>query len=186
MALAAATKAERVVDEIAGLFARRGQEHYGEDITQLEHALQTAALARHAGSPPALVAAALLHDLGHLIDGADDWGEGDLRHDRTGAAWLAQHFGPEVTQPVRLHVAAKRYLCAAEPGYFDRLSGASVRSLQHQGGPMSEAEAADFRRQPGYREGVALRRWDDGGKVEGLEVPDFDHYRALLAGLVRG
>ena len=176
----------QVVDEIAGLFAKRGQEHYGEDITQLEHALQTAALARHAGSPPALVAAALLHDLGHLIDFADDWGEGDLRHDRTGSAWLAQHFGPEVTNPVSLHVAAKRYLCAVEKGYFDKLSQASVRSLQHQGGPMSAAEVAAFERSPGYREGVALRRWDDGGKVEGLEVPGFEHYRPLLAGLVRG
>jgi gamma-butyrobetaine dioxygenase len=181
-----ASKAGPVVDEIAGLFARRGQEHYGEDITQLEHALQTAALARRAGSPPALVAAALLHDLGHLIDGADDWGEGDLRHDRTGSAWLAQHFGPEVTQPVRLHVAAKRYLCATEPGYFETLSAASVRSLQHQGGPMSEAEAEAFRREPGFAEGVALRRWDDGGKVEGLEVVGFDDYRSLLASLVRG
>jgi gamma-butyrobetaine dioxygenase len=181
-----ASKAELVVDEIAGLFARRGQEHYGEDITQLEHALQTAALARHAGSPPALVAAALLHDLGHLIDGADDWGEGDLRHDRTGAAWLAQHFGPEVTQPVRLHVSAKRYLCAAEPGYFATLSDASVRSLGHQGGPMTAGQAAAFRGEPGFAQGVALRRWDDGGKVEGLEVPDLEHYRALLAQLVRG
>jgi gamma-butyrobetaine dioxygenase len=180
-----ASKADPVVDEIAGLFARRGQEHYGEDITQLEHALQTAALARRAGSPPALVAAALLHDLGHLIDGANDWGEGDLRHDRTGAAWLAQHFGPEVTQPVRLHVAAKRYLCRTEPGYFETLSAASVRSLQHQGGPMTEEQAEAFRREPGFAEGVALRRWDDGGKVEGLEVVGFDHYRALLAALVR-
>jgi phosphonate degradation associated HDIG domain protein len=180
-----ASTADRVVDEIAGLFARRGQEHYGEDITQLEHALQTAALARHLGSPPALVAAALLHDVGHLIDGADDWGEGDLRHDRTGAAWLARHFGPEVTQPVRLHVAAKRYLCAVEADYFSRLSDASVRSLAHQGGPMSPEEVAAFRAQAGHEDGVLLRRWDDGGKVEGLEVPGFDDYRALLAGLVR-
>jgi gamma-butyrobetaine dioxygenase len=181
-----ASPADLVVDEIADLFARRGEEHYGEDITQLEHALQTAALARRAGSPPALVAAALLHDIGHLIDGANDWGEGDLRHDRTGSRWLEQHFGPEVTQPVRLHVAAKRYLCTAEPGYFDRLSSASVRSLQHQGGPMTAAQAEAFCREPGFADGVALRRWDDGGKVEGLEVGSLDDYRPLLTGLVRG
>jgi gamma-butyrobetaine dioxygenase len=90
-----------------------------------------------------------------------------------------------VTQPVRLHVAAKRYLCTAEAGYFDKLSGASVRSLQLQGGPMSEAQAEAFRREPGFREGVALRRWDDGGKVEGLEVGTLDDYRPLLASLVR-
>jgi len=181
-----ASTADRVVDEIAGLFARRGQEHYGEDITQLEHALQTAALARQAGSPPALVAAALLHDVGHLIATADDWGEGDLRHDRTGSAWLARHFGPEVTQPVRLHVAAKRYLCSAEPGYFDKLSAASVRSLRHQGGPMTAAQAEAFRHELGFAEGLALRRWDDGGKVEGLEVGSLDDYRPLLVALVRG
>lgn len=170
------------VAEIEAVFAEAGGATYGEQVTQLEHALQCAALAAEDGAPPGLVAAALLHDVGHLVEAPDD-AFGQHRHDRGGAAWLAGRFGPEVTEPVRLHVAAKRWLCAVEPGYFDRLSPASVHSLGKQGGPMSEAEAAAFEAEPFHAQAVRLRRWDEEGKREGVTVLPLEHYRELLEGL---
>ncbi|SMF82589.1 phosphonate degradation operons associated HDIG domain protein [Tistlia consotensis] len=172
-----------VVSEIEAVFAAKGGETYGEQVTQLEHALQCAALAAADGAAPSLVAAALLHDVGHLIEEPDD-AFGQHRHDRGGAAWLSSRFGPEVTEPVRLHVAAKRWLCAVEPGYFDRLSPASVHSLKHQGGPMSAPEARAFEAEPFHDQAVRLRRWDEEGKREGLHVRPLGDYRELLEGLV--
>ncbi len=172
-----------VVEEIEEIFQKHGQEHYGEGVSQIEHALQCAFEAKEAGAAEALIAAALLHDIGHLIELEKDDEFGVHRHNRSGAAYLARHFGPEVTEPVRLHVDAKRYLCAVEGDYFGRLSQASVHSLEMQGGPMSEDEAAAFREQPGWEDAVALRRWDDLGKVVGREVPGFAAYRSLLSGL---
>lgn len=169
-------------DEIWALFRRWGAERYGEDVTQEEHARQTAARAEAAGAPPALVVAALLHDIGHLLEAADrDATFGDPAHDGRGASWLAARgFGPEVTEPVRLHVAAKRYLSAVEPDYGSHLSTASAHTLAHQGGPFDEAAAARFAARPGADQAVALRRWDDDGKVEGLVVPHLDHFRPLV------
>src|SRR6202042_1447751 len=121
-------------------------------------------------------AAALLHDVGHFtgaISGADLMRGTDNKHSDTGAAWLARWFGPAVTEPVRLHVAAKRYLCAVEPGYADTLSPASVYTLSVQGGPMSEAEAAAFAAGPYAAGAVAVRRWDDAAKDPGADVPEF-------------
>lgn len=178
-------RADAVAQEIEAIFAARGAETYGERVTQQEHALQCAALAGAEQAPPGLVAAALLHDIGHLIEEPDD-AFGQHRHDRFGAAWLAGRFGPEVTEPVRLHVAAKRWLCAVEPGYFDRLSPASVHSLRHQGGPLSEEQARAFEAEPFHAEAVRLRRWDEEGKRDGVAVLPLEDYRALLAGLARG
>jgi gamma-butyrobetaine dioxygenase len=172
------------VQEIENLFDRLGGEQYGEGVSQSEHARQCAALAEKSGAAGPLVAAALLHDIGHLIEQTQD-NYGNHRHDRSGGAWLAERFGPEVSEPVRLHVAAKRYLCAVEPGYFDLLSPASVYSLEKQGGPMSPEEVEAFRTEPAHAEAVALRRWDDEGKVVGAKVPDFAHYQPLLESLVR-
>ena len=101
-----------------------------------------------------------------------------------GAAWLARWFGPAVTEPVRLHVAAKRYLCAAEPGYFALLSPASVYTLSLQGGPMTPAEAAAFASGPCAADAVAVRRWDDAAKDPAADVPGFDAYRPLLGALL--
>jgi gamma-butyrobetaine dioxygenase len=98
---------------------------------------------------------------------------------------LARWFGPEVTEPVRLHVAAKRYLCAVEPGYLAALSPASVHSLGLQGGPMTDAEARAFESNPYYRDAVRLRRWDDEAKVVGLAVPGIEHYRDRLEAAAR-
>ena len=172
-----------VIDEIFALYARRGGATYGEGVTQSEHALQAAMLADQEGASPELVAAALLHDIGHLLhDLPEDIAEQgvDTRHESLASAWLSQHFGPAVTEPVRLHVAAKRYLCAVQPGYFEALSEASKLSLGLQGGPMSVAEAASFRALDWSRDAILLRRWDEAAKEAGRHTPAFRHFRAAL------
>jgi gamma-butyrobetaine dioxygenase len=173
-----------VVEEIEALFARYGRESYGEGVTQLQHALQTAALAEAEGADDSLVVAALLHDIGHFLQPTDD-SYGYHKHDRSGGEWLAQRFGPAVSEPVRLHVAAKRYLCATEADYFGKLSAASVHSLGKQGGPMSAAEAEAFAASSHSAAAVRLRRWDDGGKLDGVIVPDLPHYRQRIEKLAR-
>ena len=168
------------VEAIAGLFAGPGARDYlGEAVTIGDHMRQAGALAEAAGAAAPLVAAALLHDIGHLRN------ETDSRHGTGGARWLSQWFGPAVTEPVRLHVAAKRYLCAAEPGYFGRLSPESVRTLALQGGPMTPAQAAAFEALPCAPDAVAVRRWDDQAKDPAAAPPEFSHFRALLEGLVQ-
>ena len=169
-----------VTGEILRLFELRGDSAYGrEAVSQRDHALQAAYFARQAGGSPALVVAALLHDVGHLLhdlpDDAPDRGVDD-RHEELAAHWLAERFGPEVVEPARLHVEAKRYLCAAEPGYHDALSEPSRISLRLQGGPMSPDEAERFRSSPHAEAAVALRRCDDSAKVPGLAVPGVEEY----------
>jgi gamma-butyrobetaine dioxygenase len=174
-----------IVDEILALYeARGGAAYLGERVSQTEHALQTAAHAVQAGAPDALIVAALLHDIGHLLP---DVGEQvaaasglDARHERRGAAFLGRYFPPEVTRPIRLHVAAKRYLCRVESDYFVELSPASRQSLALQGGPLGADETREFERRPGFREAVVLRRWDEAGKVPGHSAPALAHYRPLL------
>ena len=157
---------------------------YDEDVTELDHALQAAALAGADGAADHLVAAALLHDVGHLVSDDNVPLDADLAHDfqheRVGARYLTRWFGPDVTAPVALHVAAKRYLCAVEPGYLAGLSSSSTRSLRLQGGPMSDLEVEAFERRPHHREAALVRRWDDHAKVGDLAVPDLDGYRELL------
>jgi len=177
------------VQLIAELFASDGAAEYlGEPVTQAAHMLQAATLAQRGGAAPELVAAALLHDIGHFtgtVTGQQLMTGTDNRHSDVGADWLARWFGPEVTEPVRLHVAAKRYLCAVEPGYAATLSPASVYTLSVQGGPMREAEAREFAAGP-YAEGACLvRRWDDAAKEPDARTPPFDRFRPLLAGLAR-
>jgi gamma-butyrobetaine dioxygenase len=178
----------RVVDEIADLLATRGRAlYFGEAVTEAEHALQSAALAEAEGAEDILVAAALLHDVGHLLHnhGEDVAERGiDGRHEEIGCGWLKKWFGPDVAEPVRLHVAAKRYLCAVDPSYLARLSAASRHSLELQGGPFSAAEVKAFEQNPHHAAAVRLRRWDDTAKVVGLQVPPFDHYRPRLESLV--
>jgi [1-hydroxy-2-(trimethylamino)ethyl]phosphonate dioxygenase len=172
-----------VLEEIEALYATHGDNVYGEGMTMAQHALQSAALAEGEGADDRLVIAALLHDIGHFLQQLDD-SYGYHKHDRSGGDWLARHFGPEISEPARLHVAAKRYLCAVEPDYLAKLSPASVYTLSKQGGPMSPAEMAAFAAQPFAEAAVRLRRWDDGGKEPGLAVPDFAHYRSRLARLL--
>jgi phosphonate degradation associated HDIG domain protein len=177
------------VDDVIELYERWGTERYDEEVRQLEHALQTAALARAAGAADALVAAALLHDVGHLLDLADGDGHRDRaidqRHEARGSAWLAGLFSPEVTAPIALHVRAKRYLVTVDPGYATALSPGSTASLIRQGGPLEPAEVAAFEANAGWADAVALRRWDDQAKVDGLTVADLASYRPLLASVRR-
>jgi len=170
------TPAEIIGELFAGPGAR---EYLGEPVSIGTHMLQAGALAEAAGAEPQLVAAALLHDIGHLR------GEPDNRHGPAGARWLSRWFGEAVTEPVRLHVAAKRYLCAAEPGYFELLSAESVRTLALQGGPMTPGEQAAFEALPHARDAVAVRRWDDAAKAPAVTPLGFAHFAPLLAALVR-
>jgi gamma-butyrobetaine dioxygenase len=161
------------VEAIAALFAGPGARDYlGEAVTIGVHMRQAGALAEAAGAAAPLVAAALLHDIGHLRS------ETDARHGVGGARWLSQWFGDPVTEPVRLHVAAKRYLCATEPGYVARLSAESVRTLALQGGPLTPEQAAAFGALPHARDAVAVRRWDDEAKDPAVTPPPFAYFAA--------
>jgi phosphonate degradation associated HDIG domain protein len=169
---------------IVRLFKERGDAAYlGEPVSQTEHALQTAWGAEQAGAGAALVAAALLHDVGHLLhDFPEDCAVAgiDDAHEERGARWLLRHFGPEVTEPVRLHVAAKRFLCATDPAYAGGLSEASLRSLRLQGGRFTPDEATRFRAHPHAEAAVVLRRLDEQAKVPGLPTPGLEHFRPFL------
>ena len=178
-----------IVDTIEDIIARRGAEAYlGEDVTQAQHMLQAATLAEREDGSDAMVAAALLHDIGHFIGefGQDYIERGvDNRHEDAGAAILEPWFPPEVVEPVRLHVATKRYLCATDPGYFGKLSEASVRTLALQGGPMGPEEVAAFERNPHRDIAIKVRLWDERAKDPEMQTPGFAHFRPVLERLAR-
>ncbi len=176
-----------IFDRIFTLFAGRGSAAYfGEAVSMTEHALQAAHFAELMGERKTVIAAALLHDIGHLIatvpDDINEW-KVDARHEATGARWLAARFGAEVAEPVRLHVRAKRYLCATDAGYVSQLSAASILTLKLQGGVMPADEVAAFEAEPAYRDALVVRRCDDRGKVQGLETRRLEDYRSLLQSL---
>ncbi|HEY2807830.1 MAG TPA: HD domain-containing protein [Steroidobacteraceae bacterium] len=178
-----------LVGQILDLYGARGAgAYFGERVSMTEHGLQAAHFAQAERAPEALILAALLHDVGHLLedvpDAIEDW-RADARHEEVGARWLARRFGPEVSEAVRLHVPAKRYLCATDAGYFAMLSPASVHTLGLQGGPMKAAEVALFAKEPYHREAVRVRRWDDQGKVAGLKTAALDEYARLIQTLAR-
>jgi phosphonate degradation associated HDIG domain protein len=173
------------IDGIRAMFEARGARQYsGEPVTQLAHALQSAQLAEQAGAGIELITACLLHDYGHLVN---DMGETptlrgvDDRHQYYGVNALKGLFSTAVLAPIRLHVDAKRYLCAADLAYWDSLSQDSRRSLELQGGIYSAEEAARFIAQPYAQDAVNLRRWDDSAKVAGCSTPDLEHYLSLAA-----
>ena len=172
------------IHEIQELFGRYGSSAYDEAVTLTDHSVQTAVCAEEAGAGDSLIAAALLHDLGHLLlaraRGHEDFLQTDWDHDRVAAEWLRPRFGEVVAGPVGLHVDAKRYLCAREPEYAEALSPASAASLAVQGGPFDIDEATAFEAAPRAADAIALRRWDDDGKVAGRKIPDLDHYVPLL------
>jgi [1-hydroxy-2-(trimethylamino)ethyl]phosphonate dioxygenase len=174
----------RIVDQLIELVdAKGGRQYGGERLSQREHALQCAFLAASEGAP-----AALLHDIGHLLheEGEQPALRGvDDKHEDIGAGHLLPAFGPAVADPVRLHVPAKRYVCATDPGYFGRLSPGSVRSLALQGGPFTPAEATEFEALPFAADAIRIRRWDEAAKVPGLETPPVEHYRATLLAALR-
>lgn len=174
-----------IASELRELFSKRGESQYGgERVTQLEHALQCAQLAEQAEAGAEQIVAALLHDIGHLLhdlpQDAPDQGIDD-HHENSGNAYLQQHFPESVCAPVRMHVAAKRYLCAVDTTYQSTLSAPSIQSLQLQGGPMSQEEITEFEMDPHWKEAVALRRWDDHAKKVDLPTPELEHFLALVS-----
>jgi len=178
-----------VMNEILALYAHRGDDAYfGECVSIAEHGLQAAHFAHAAGAPPALVVAALLHDVGHLIGNAPDdlaeWTRDDA-HERIGGRWLAARFPAEVSEPVRLHVPAKRYLLATDADYFAKLSPASVVTLKLQGGPMTPEEASRFEDERFHQDAVLVRHCDDEGKVAGLATAGLLDYREMIEALSR-
>lgn len=180
---------EAAVDTLLAAFARHGDRHYGERVSQTAHALQCAEIARRDGAGDALIAASLLHDYGHLIE-ADrqldpEHPDTDEMHEMLAADALASLFGPEVVQPIALHVAAKRYLCATEAGYSAGLSAASTHTLQLQGGPFDAVQVAQFEAMPFAADAVRLRRYDDLAKIFGAETTRLEDYRSLLLALAR-
>lgn len=169
-----------VVDEFESLLQTQGIEPYGENISIAEHVLLTALAAEEAGASDNLIAACLLHDVGHWLDEPDD-AYGNHSHGELGGDWVAERFGPEISEPVRLHVQAKRYLCSVDATYHDRLSSASVYTLSKQGGPMSDDEAHAFEKQPYADDACTLRRLEDEfGKLTKIEAPSLDRYAELL------
>ncbi|MBL9033489.1 MAG: metal-dependent phosphohydrolase [Rhodospirillaceae bacterium] len=176
------------LDAIRAAFSRRGADNYGEGVSQLEHALQCGACAERDGASPALITATLLHDIGHLLhDLPQDIADKgiDTEHESLGSAWLSQHFGPDVTEPVRLHVAAKRYLATVEKGYYELLSAASIQSLKLQGGLMSPEETRKYEAERFAADAIKLRRWDDEGKIVGARTPDLSHFERFVGQALR-
>jgi predicted HD phosphohydrolase len=179
-----APTAKDIVGVIADILTRRGADSYlGEAVTMQQHMLQAAARAEREGAPDELVAAALLHDIGHytgefgedyIEQGVDDF------HEEAGATLLAPFFPPVVVACVRLHVAAKRYLCATDANYLGRLTTASVATLALQGGPMQPDEVLRFERTPFFREAVRARIWDEAAKDPGALAPPFSHFAPIL------
>ena len=175
-----------VLDELEALFALpAAHQRYGEVVTIAEHMLQAAACARSDGADDALVVAALLHDVGHLVD-AESPDERNRVHADAGAELLAAWFGPEVCEPVRLHIPAKRYLVATDPAYAALLSPASVHTLRLQGGAFDDDACASFRAEPYAEAALQVRRWDEDAKVDHLEVPGLGSYADTIASVARG
>ena len=176
--------AEQKVDKLFNYMEKRGQSFYDEVVTQLEHALQCAALARRNDASSTLITGALLHDIGHIIldeHNADKaFLDIDLSHEEIGAQYMEPFFPDAVTTPIRLHVPAKRYLCTTDASYHDGLSEASKRSFIVQGGVMSDEERGAFEQIPHFRDALTLRRWDDLAKVRGLETAELETYRDIV------
>jgi len=178
------TSIPHTLDGLFDLFLQRGAALYlGEAVTQLEHAEQCAALARNEGASDALIVAAFLHDIGHLLF-ADHAGGTDDRHEASGAVLVARVLGDRVAAPIRLHVAAKRHLCGADRGYAAKLSPTSVASLAAQGGAFDIGEQAQFLLEPYAADALALRRWDDLGKVPGGEGIPLEEVRGIARSLM--
>ena len=183
--MSSAENAQALLD----LLSSKGTEAYfGEEVSVLAHCLQCAHFAERSEASPATITAALLHDIGHILHNLPEniaqLGL-DGRHEDIGANYLSTWFGADVTETVRMHVAAKRYLCATQPSYIAQLSPSSVESLQLQGGPMGDDEANAFEASPHAQHAVAVRRWDDEAKIRDMEVPGVQHYLPILQAAMR-
>ena len=172
---------------ISNCFAQHGDRRYGESVTQRQHAVQCAILASQEGASSTLIAAALLHDIGHMLETSlcSTESDDDLMHEVSGANFLSQWFPLEVTEPVRLHVVAKRFLTGNDPAYYETLSPASKHSLDLQGGPMSAVAQREFLRVPFALEAIQLRRWDDTAKEQDLQLSlEINDFQGLIESLV--
>ena len=183
------SRAAELRAELEEIYEVRAHGQYGlSQVNQLMHAVQSASLAQSRGCAASLVVAALLHDIGHMVHDLGDHpaAEGvDDMHELIAATWLERYFGPAVVDPVRLHVAAKRYLCAVEPAYFGRLSQDSIASLALQGGPMSPTEVENFEGQPHWLDAVVLRRIDDDAKDPRGAFPALSSFWPTIEAVVR-
>ncbi|MEH6578386.1 MAG: phosphonate degradation HD-domain oxygenase [Amphritea sp.] len=177
-----------IIEKIIRLFSDHGGDWYmGEPVTMAQHMLQSAYFAENAGADDELIIAALLHDIGHYTsEYAEDCLQRgiDNEHEDAAAAFLDGHFSARVVDPIRLHVATKRYLCATKPIYYNVLSEASKQSLKVQGGPMNEQDVAKFESEPNYQDAIRVRHWDEAGKEADLSVPELDHYIPMLERLL--
>ncbi|MFA3919515.1 (R)-1-hydroxy-2-trimethylaminoethylphosphonate oxygenase [Ruegeria hyattellae] len=179
---------DTIVAFLADIFDRRGGEEYlGEPVTMAEHMLQGATIAEQNGLPEDIIVATLLHDIGHFTSEFGTFSMGDTEdryHEDAGAEVLAPFFPSVVTDCVLYHVAAKRYLCATKPEYFERLSEASIHSLNLQGGPMSAEEVAEFEQNPNLEKIIQVRYLDEAGKRDDMETPDFHHFAPMVQRIV--
>ncbi len=179
---------ENIVDFIGSIFERRGGEEYlGEPVTMGQHMLQGATLAEQNEELDEIVVGALLHDIGHFTSEFGTFSMDDTEdryHENAGAAVLEKFFPRVITDCCRYHVAAKRYLCATDPLYFNKLSDASVHSLNLQGGPMSETEVKEFERNPNFKKILTVRLYDDAGKIPDMDTPSFWHFAPLVQKMV--
>jgi phosphonate degradation associated HDIG domain protein len=180
-------QAGKIIDEIFGMYKSYGGEEYaGEKVTQLEHMAQAAQLAEEEGYEEEVVLAAFLHDIGHITESAAPEDErmgkfGIMDHEAIGAAYLREKgFSKKVVRLVESHVEAKRYLTVRDPSYYARLSDASKLTLEYQGGPMTEAEAAAFEQYPLFALIIKMRSWDEEAKIEHKPLPDLEHYRQMM------
>jgi 2-amino-1-hydroxyethylphosphonate dioxygenase (glycine-forming) len=187
-------QAEKIADEILGLYEKYGGAEYaGEKISQLEHMVQAAKLAEEQGFDEEVILSAFLHDIGHICVAADDGGDlggaiyeqmdgfGTVDHEEIGAGFLAARgFSRKIVRLVESHVAAKRWLTLKEPGYYERLSEASKKTLQYQGGPMDQEEAAAFEQYPLFDLIIKMRKWDEQAKIERRPLPDLSYYRQMI------
>ncbi|WP_419741158.1 HD domain-containing protein [Ruegeria sp.] len=179
---------DNIVAFIGDIFDRRGGEEYlGEPVTMAEHMLQGATIAEQNGMPEEIIVGALLHDIGHFTSEFGTYHPDDTKdrhHEDAGAEVLEQFFPSVITDCCRYHVAAKRYLCATKPEYFNRLSTASVHTLKLQGGPMSSEEVTAFEANPNLKEIIQVRYLDEAGKRADMETPDFAHFAPMVQRMV--
>ncbi|KIC11360.1 phosphodiesterase [Leisingera sp. ANG-M1] len=179
---------DNIVAFIGDIFDRRGDEEYlGEPVTMTEHMLQGATIAETNGQPEEIIVGALLHDIGHFTSEFGTFSMDDTEdrfHEEAGAEVLEQFFPSVITDCVRYHVAAKRYLCATKPEYFNRLSEASIHSLNLQGGPMNAEEVAEMEKNPNLKQIIAVRYLDEAGKRADMETPDYWHFAPMVQRMV--
>ena len=179
---------DNIVAFLGDIFDRRGGEEYlGEPVTMAQHMLQGATLAEQGGLDEEIIVGALLHDIGHFTSEFGTYHPSDTEdhhHEDAGAEVLSPFFPSVITDCVKYHVAAKRYLCATKPEYFARLSAASVHTLELQGGPMNAEDVAAFESNPNLKKIIQVRYLDEAGKVADMETPDYWHFAPMVQRVV--